>query len=221
MARKPRPGGAVLPSINRSARHPISIGLVLTRYARPGEEWNLLKHALEPVFFPEDDFHFLFRLSMAGQDPLPLVSRFLRKALQEGIVERSHVVGRAPTPLGHVAVLEDGRWRAFVFVQWESKTYATRYTLFPSRSNVEGWFRLAEEMGDARLLGIGESAGSTDAPRGHLTRHPRGVRWCTNCDGLNALRWSRCIWCRRALAPAEESCAPEGSTDPTTDRPEP
>lgn len=164
-----------------------------------------MKHRFEPVQFPEQDLHVLFRVSLAGQDPLPVIRRFLRRALREGVVNEAAIIGRMPTPLGHAAILEDGRLRAFVFVQWNGKTYATPYTMFPSRSRMGQWLRLAREMGDARLLGTpaadledgGRGAGGTGAT-------PRGIRWCPACEGLNLRAASRCIWCRRSLPEGEE-----------------
>src|SRR5690606_37773276 len=90
------------------------------------------KHGLEPVLFPGQDFHVLFRLRMARTDPLPVVTRFLRRALKEGLLDRTPVGGRVLTPLGYVAVLEDRRLAAFVYVPWGQATYASHYTIFPS-----------------------------------------------------------------------------------------
>lgn len=164
-----------------------------------------MKHRLEPVQFPEQDLHVLFRISLAGQDPLPVIRRFLRRALREGIVDGAAVIGRMPTPLGHAAILEDGRLRAFVFVQWNEKTYATPYTMFPSRSRMGQWFRLAREMGDARLMGTRaeDLEGGGRGGRGMGTA-PRGMRWCPACEGLNPGAASRCIWCRRHIPEGEE-----------------
>lgn len=158
-----------------------------------------MKHGLEPVLFPERDFHVLFRLSLAGQDPRPLVGELLRRALREGLLSREAVVGRLPSPLGYLAVLEDSRLHAFVFVQLGEKTYATHYTMFPSRSRLLRWYQLAAEMGDTRLLG----REFTDEELARIFSHdPQGIRWCPECEGVNPLLLTRCLWCRQPLLPA-------------------
>jgi len=175
------------------------------------ERSEAVKHRLEPVQFPEQDLHVLFRLSLAGQDPLPVIRRFLRRALREGVVDEAAVIGRMPTPLGHAAILEDGRLQAFVFVQWNGKTYGTPYTMLPSRPKMRHWLRLAREMGDARLMGTPAADLEDMGKGGGMGANPRGIRWCPTCEGLNPRAASRCLWCRRSMP--EEEGAQQGAAD--------
>lgn len=166
-----------------------------------------MKYGLEPVLFPEKDVHALFRLAPTVQDPLPIVEEFLRRAWRLRLLDKSRVVGRVPTPLGHAVVLEDGRLHASVFLEFGGKTYASRYTLFPSLSNLRQWYRLAGAMGDARLMGVDPRAVD---PADMIPQNPKGLRWCQDCGGINPLGLKRCIWCRQPLLPAHR-LLPEGS----------
>lgn len=159
-----------------------------------------MKYGLEPVLFPERDVHALFRLPATVQDPVPIVEEFLRRAWRLRLLDKTRVIGRAETPLGCAAVLEDGRLHAFVFLEFGGKTYASRYTLFPSLDNLRQWYRLAGAMGDARLMGFDPH--EVD-PAEMIPQNPRGLRWCAGCRGINPLGLERCIWCRQPLLPAD------------------
>lgn len=177
-----------------------------------------MKYGLEPVLFPGKDFHVLFRLAVAGQDPMPIVGRFLRRALKMGLLDRTEVVSRVLSPLGYVPVLADGRWHAYVYVEFGGKTYSTHYTMFPSLGNLRAWYRLAREMGDARLLGAGGDAdadGDADGIARIIPENPQAIRWCPFCEGLNPRFLLRCLWCRQRLAPpGAETPALAGGSPP-------
>lgn len=162
-------------------------------------------HTLDPVHFPAEYFHARFHVAVAGQDPWPIVARFLNMAADEGLIDPTPVIGWELTPLGYVAVLEDGRRRAPVFVSVDERRYAAPFTLFPSLDNLRRWYRLARKVGDARLMGSSEDDAD---PARVISYDPEGIRWCPTCEGINLLSAARCVWCRHSLPPARRTLPP-------------
>lgn len=175
----------------------------------------MMIHTLDPVHFPAEFFHARFHVAVAGQDPWPIVARFLQIAADEGLIDPTPVIGRELTPLGYVAILEDGRRRAPVFVSVDERRYAAPFTLFPSLDNLRRWYRLARAVGDARLMG---SSDEDDDPARVIAGDPEGVRWCPTCEGINLLSAARCVWCRQTMPPARRTLPPGAPSDTQGER---